>query len=221
MRFPVIGVVVLVSCTAAFGQGSTPKQTTDQPKIQADVAQDLGTEIGFRYEAPQGWTVLATKPLTAPASAQPIEGLTKKGSACIEVSLTAEHGDPASVILIVGLPFGCYGQAMTASDLPGLGSGVADGLKQELDITGPITASYVLGSHTFWTERAKGTPKGQTMVSYTVETACTLLRKGAACWMVMAADEVSLKDFEQARVALEGDAPTALVPDLTFAAPAP
>jgi hypothetical protein len=39
-----------------------------------------------------------------------------------------------------------------------------------------------------------------------------LLKKGAVCWMTMAADAESLKAFEQQAVTLEGDAFSALVP---------
>jgi hypothetical protein len=41
---------------------------------------------------------------------------------------------------------------------------------------------------------------------------CTMLEKGAACWMAMAADDASLQAFEQGNVSLDGEPATALVP---------
>jgi hypothetical protein len=130
---------------------------------------------------------------------------------------TAHHGDPVSVIVVVVLPFDCYGQTMAADDLPGFGSGAAEGLKQAFDIFEPVYGSYSLGSHPFWIERAKGNPKGRPEAQYTVEIACTILKKGAACWMTMAADEPSLLAFEHSLVTLDGEASTPLVPATAFA----
>jgi hypothetical protein len=63
-----------------------------------------------------------------------------------------------------------------------------------------------------WIERANGTVKGQPASKYTLETACTLMQKGAACWWTMAADAANLQIFEQSPVTLEGDAFDTLVP---------
>jgi len=63
-----------------------------------------------------------------------------------------------------------------------------------------------------WVERASATVKGQPESKYTLELACTLLAKGAACWMTMAADAAHLEIFERRPVALEGDTFDALVP---------
>jgi hypothetical protein len=105
---------------------------------------------------------------------------------------------------------------MTAKDLANFGAGVAGGMKQTFEITEPVEANYSLGSHTMWIERAKGTPKHRTESLFTFEIACTVLKKGAACWMTMAADASSLEAFEQGAVSLESDAPAALVPASAF-----
>ncbi len=135
--------------------------------------------------------------------------------------MTARHGNPASVVVVVALPFSCYGQTMTASDLENFGEGAAEGMKQTFDVTGPLQSTYSLGSHTVWIERAKGTPKNHTESSFTFEIACAVLEKGAACWMTMAADAGSLKAFEQGTVSLDGETPRALVPANVFLPKAP
>jgi hypothetical protein len=140
----------------------------------------------------------------------------KKGDACVEVALTAKHGATASVVVVLALPFSCYGQNLTASDLANLGAGAAEEMKQTFEITEPAEANYSLGSHAVWIERAKGTPKHRPENPFTFEIACTVLEKGAACWMTMAADAASLQGFEQGIVSLDGEAPVALVPASAF-----
>jgi hypothetical protein len=120
------------------------------------------------------------------------------------------------VVVVLALPFACYGQTITERDLANFGAGAAEGMKQSFEITEPVEATYSLGSHTLWIERAKGTPKHHSESQFTFEIACTVLTKGAACWMTMAADAASLETFEQSTVSLEGDAPAALVPATAF-----
>jgi hypothetical protein len=105
---------------------------------------------------------------------------------------------------------------MSARDLPGFAQGASEGIKQSFDITDPVYGDYALGTHSMWIERAKGTPKGHPDAPYTVEIACTLLKKGAVCWMALAASDDALKTIEGGAVALEGDSPTALVPATAF-----
>jgi len=105
---------------------------------------------------------------------------------------------------------------MTASDVENFGEGAAQGMKQTFDITEPVDATYALRSHTVWIERAKGTAKNHPESPFTFEIACTVLAKGAACWMTMAADAASLQEFEQGTVSLEGEAATRLVPATAF-----
>ena len=187
---------------------------------QAPASQSAPPDFGFTYRLPEDWQVVGTKE-PSPAQQQKEEQNTssaevKKGIACIEVPLTARHGDPPTTIVVVALPYDCYGQKMTAQDLAGFGSGAAEGLKDTFDITEPIATTYKLGSHDFWIERARATAKGKLTPSYTVEIACTLLSKAAVCWLAQAADESALKIFEQTPVKLESDGFPALVPENVF-----
>jgi hypothetical protein len=143
--------------------------------------------------------------------------IVKKGTACVQVVFTAKHGTPASVVVIVALPFACYGQTMEASDLPGFGAGAAQELKETFDVAvAPVQANYSLGSHSVWIERAKVTPKGHPESEYIFEEVCTVLEKGTACWMAMAADDAGLQAFEQSAVSLDGEPRAALVPANAF-----
>jgi len=181
-------------------------------------AADPVAALGFSYRLPSDWTLVASKPQSQTATPPAVLPLqpAPKGAACIRVPETARHGDPASVIVVVALPFDCFGQAMTADDLPGFGSGAADGLKQAFDLSAPVESSYSLGNHPFWAERAKGNPKGHNELQYTLEIVCGVLKKSAVCWMAMAADQASLRAFEQMSVSLDSDAATPLVPDAAF-----
>ena len=178
------------------------------------------SDLGFTYAIPSDWQVVdasATLPTVQQQVTQNASNDdTKKGIACVQVALTARHGDPASVIAVMALPFDCFKQEMTEKDLPGFASGASEGLKQILDITDPVDASYTLGSHAVWIERAKGTAKANPEMHFSVETACTLLKKAAVCWMTTAADDAALQTFEHGSVTLDQEAPAALVPATAF-----
>jgi hypothetical protein len=219
---PLISLTSVTSALLIVCCASLAAQAVDAP-----VKQDAATGIGYSYQMPPDWTVVETKRPAEPAA--PTASLVpKKGTACISVSKTAKRGDPASVIVVVELPFNCYGQAMTGQDLASFGSGVADGLKQTFDIADAVLGAYTLGSHSIWIERAMGNPKGQveikpqaksqaqTPVQYTVEIACSVLKKAAVCWMTTAADEASLHAFEAMPVVLDDDAAAPLVPSTAF-----
>ncbi len=177
-------------------------------------------DLGFSYTLPADWDVMDV-PASLPAvkdqatqSAQSEDE--KKGVACVQMLLTARHGQPTSVLVEVALPFACFGKPMSETDLPGFAMGASDGLKQAFDIDEPVYGSYALGTHSFWIERAKGAPKGHPEMPYTVEITCSLLKKAAVCWMTMAADDSALKTFEQGAVTLDDEAPIALVPATAF-----
>lgn len=179
------------------------------------VPADSAAAIGFTYTLPPDWTVIKAKPLPRPApGTSPL--LPRRGTACTDVAETAMRGNPASVIVVVDLPFNCFGQVMTEDDLAGFGSGAADGIKQDFDLKDVISANYSLHGHPFWIERAKGNPKGRGQEQYMVEIACSLLKKGAVCWMATTVDEASLRVFEQTSVELDGEAATPLVPATAF-----
>lgn len=176
--------------------------------------------LGYTYRLPEDWEMVGAKP-AEPEQQKKEEGKTaiveeKKGIACVEVEMTARHGEPPTVVVIVGLPFECYGQTMTEQDLPGFGAGATDGLKEAFDLGNTLSVSYELAGHHMWAERASATVKGKTAPSYTLEITCTLLKKGAVCWMAQAADEPSLHVFESAPVTLDGETAPALVPRDTF-----
>jgi len=187
---------------------------------QEPAAQAHPSDLGYTYSLPSTWEVVASPPTLADVKQQQAQNATsedeKKGVACVQIALTARHGTPASVIVVMELPFECFGQSMTDKDLPGFAQGASEGIKQTFDISEPVYGSYSLGGHSLWVERAKGEPKGHPEVPYTVEIACSLLKKGAVCWMMMAADDASLQTFENGQVALEGEAPGALVPVSAF-----
>jgi hypothetical protein len=179
------------------------------------------SDLGFTYSLPNDWDVVNSSPALSDVKKQAQQNASsedeKKGLSCVRIAFTARHGDPASAIVVVELPFDCFGQSMTERDLPGFAQGAAEGVKQSFDISEPVTNDYKLGSHGMWIERAKGTPKGHPEATpYMIEIACTLLKKGAACWMAMAANETALKTFEDGAVVLEGETSTSLVPATAF-----
>jgi hypothetical protein len=176
------------------------------------------TNIGFSYSLPTGWETQASAP-AKPDVPYPTVETPKKGNACAQVELTARHGTPFSVVVVVALPFVCYGQTLTDKNMADFTAGASEGLKQTFEVTNPVMNSYALGNHTMWLERASGTVKGQPESKYTLEVACTLMTKGAACWMTMAADAADLQSFEQEPVTLEGDSFDAIVPANAIPAP--
>jgi hypothetical protein len=188
---------------------------------QAPPASTVHTSVfGFSYSVPSDWQVTESQATPSEIRERQTQNAKseeeKKGIACLQVALTARHGDPASVIVAMALPFDCFGQSMTEKDLPGFAQGGSEGLKQAFDLSEPVNATYSLGSHNLWLERAKGTPKGHPEMSYTVEIACGLLKKAAVCWMAMAPDENTLHIFENGAVVLDGVSFPALIPPTAF-----
>lgn len=191
-----------------------------QAAASPDAPGSHSNALGFTYSIPGDWEVtdaIASLPaVKQQAGARASSDEEKKGLACVEVELTARHGLPASVIVEVALPFDCFGQQMSDTDLPGFAAGAAEGLKQSFDIEEPSTGTYALGSHHLWIERTHATPKGHPEIPYTVEITCSLLKKAAVCWMAMAADDSSLRTFERGAVTLDGETAGALVPPGAF-----
>lgn len=177
------------------------------------------SDIGLSYTAPAGWETLDAQKTTSAARQQTTQTASeeqRKGVACVEVPLTARHGDPASVIVIVALPFDCFGQTITANDLPGFASGAEQGIKQHFEIVDPIDANYTVAGHAFWIERARATPKGFTAPVYTIEITCSVLKKAAVCWMAQASDAADLGAFEQSAIKIDGEDAPRLVPTDVF-----
>lgn len=191
-----------------------------KPSLHAPARVD-NKDIGFSFSLPGEWEVVEAAPaLPAQQKQEEQKAPTadvRQGIACIDIPLTAQHGKPATVVAIVALPFACFGQKMKYDDLPGFGQGAAEGLKHTLDIMEPITASYRLVGHRFWIQRSKATAIGKTAPEYTVEIACTVLEKGAVCWLAQASDAAGLEAFEHSSVTLDGRNAGALVPKDVFA----
>ena len=211
MKTPLFNAL-LALCSAAL---------VAQAPVSAPVAQAHTSDLGFSYSLPVDWEVVDTA-ASLPVVQQQVAKTAaseeeKKGISCVQIGLTARHGSPASVVVVVALPFACFGQAMTEKDLPGFALGASEGLTNTFDISDPLYGAYSLGAHSVWIERATGTLKDHAEVKYTVETVCSVLKKGAVCWMTMAADQDALQTFENGAVKLDSDAPAALVPASAFA----
>ena len=209
MRARSIAFAVVILCAAKLGAQA------------AATASEIHTStLGYGYSLPSTWDVVSTAPTLAGVKEQAQQNAAsddeKKGVACVQIAFTARHSEPTSVVVVVELPFACFGQSMTPKDLPGFAQGASEGIRQSFDVTDPVYADYTLGSHSFWIERAKGVPKGHPEAPYTVEVACTLLKKGAVCWMALAANDEALQVFEAGAVTLDGETPVSLVPANVF-----
>jgi hypothetical protein len=193
---------------------------TPAPAAGAPAYHTYPDPLGFSYVLPSDWVVVDSQPSLPDVKQKATQNASseaeKKGIACVQVGLTARHGDPTSVIVQVALPFDCFGQPLAQDDLPGFGTGAAEGIKQNFDLSDSHIASYASGSHHLWAERVQGIPKGQPDRHYTIEVSCALLSKAAVCWMAMAADSASLAIFENGAVTLDGDSPAPLVPASAF-----
>jgi hypothetical protein len=172
--------------------------------------------MGFSYSLPLDWEVVDTKPMLPVVKQEQAETATsegeKKGIACAQIALMARYGNPPSVIEAVAIPFSCIGQQFTDKDLASLAGGVARGLKKTFDMPDPVYGAYNLGTHKVWIERANGASIVHPELKRTVETVCSVLKKGVVFWIVLAADQESLHTFEYGAVTLDGEAEPALVP---------
>jgi hypothetical protein len=178
-------------------------------------AQAHTSDLGFSYSIPPDWDVVDSKPMLPSVLQQAARDYGNEAAkivACVQLPLTAHHGNPPSAIAVVGLPFDCMGHSFTAQDLPGIASGVTEGLKKNIEIASPVINTYTLGTHSMWIQRASGSLIGHPEIKRTMETVCSVLKKGVVCWMTMAADDVSLQTFENGVVTLDGEDATALVP---------
>ncbi len=182
--------------------------------------QTYSSDVGFSYTLPAEWEVVdMSAALQAEQErAKGTEGNNqeKRGVGCMQIAMTAHHGTPASMIMAMALPTSCVGLEMSAKDLPGFGRGAAQGIQQQFDLGEPVEATYSLGSHSAWIARFPATLKDGSQRSYSVETVCTLLKKGAVCWMALAADDDALATFEHGSATLDGEPPVPLVPADVF-----
>jgi hypothetical protein len=195
-------------------------------QAQTPTAETHTSNMGFSYTLPSDWQVLQTPSTLSSVkqeqSAAASSETEKKGIECVEIALTARHTATGSVIVVVQLPEACFGQPITDKDLPGFANGAMQNIRRTLVLSDPIYGSYSLGTHDLQIERVTGVAIDHPESHYTVEITCTVLKRGAVCWMAMAANNTDLAAFEQGKVALDGEPPVALVPDSAFQqAPAP
>jgi hypothetical protein len=177
-------------------------------------------EFGFSYHLPSGWDAIdAQSTLPEVKARQTANAKTdeeKKEIACIQIPFSARKGAPLSFLAAIALPFDCFGQIVTEKDLPGFAEGASEGPRTVFDFGEPTFGSYKLGNHSMWIERAKGNPKGHPEMKYTLEIACSLLKRAAVCWMTVAGDQESLRQFEGNAATLDGDFFSELVPATAF-----
>jgi hypothetical protein len=203
-----LGCLLAIAFIPAFAAAPLPAQTP-QPAVNSEA-------FGFSYQLPPDWQ-LSSDQSDLPAAKQDAEQSAKNPGqvlsvACAQVVLSALHGKPPSVIVVTALPFSCYGQPMAAKDLSHFAAGVSDGLRRNFNVSNAVYGAYKLGTHNFWIERAIGIPKNHTGSEYTLEIACSVLKKSAVCWMTLADSAGALRDFEHGLVTLDGEPPLVLVP---------
>lgn len=220
----VVSAVVCLASHGATGQqsnaaGEKGAAESDKTVSSADPVFTSGGD--FTYTYPADWAVIDTKPIMPiqrlKAEQQAQSDMERKGADCADVQLTVRHGEPTSVIVLMFLEFKCLGVELKESDLGATGMGIAQGLTKSFTVKEPKYGAYSLGKHAFWIERADGSPVGHPERQYKLETSCTLLKKGLACWLAMAGTPDGIITFEASKVSLEGDSPAALVPASAFA----
>jgi hypothetical protein len=201
-------IVTAVGCASLLGQIlATPVFTPEA--------------VGLTYHLPAGWDAIDAQSTLPEVKKRQTENAKsdeeKKEIACVQIPVSARHGSGApSFLAVMALPFDCLGQIMTEKDLPGFAEGSSEGPRAIFDFGDPTYSTYKLGSHPMWIERARGNPKGHTEMAYTLEIACSLLKKAAVCWMTVAADDPALKEFEGNAATLDGDFFPQLVPAAAF-----
>jgi hypothetical protein len=183
------------------------------------VPQVHSSDLGFSYSLPSDWEVISehpTQPWEQMQGARYAHNAKELLDACVFDVLTAGHRKPASIITVSAIPFDCVGSRMseiTDKDLPGIVAGASRAMQKSINLENPFHGVYSLGTHHLWIERATGAPIAHPEEKGTVETVCSLLKRGIACWTTFAGDDAALKTFEQGAVTLEGEAATALIPD--------
>ncbi len=203
-------VIFVLACAGAalLSQAPSGSPASSQPG-----------DLGFTYSAPSDWEVLSM-PAMAQKKSEATESAgseeEKRGLSCLEPVLTARDRKSGSIVSVEALPFACFGHAMTNDDLPGFAAGAPEVLKQSFDLAEPVTATYALGTHSMWIERAHATLKDHPEIPFTVEITCGLLKKAAVCWMAVAGNEDALHAFERGAVTLDGETSGALVPPTAF-----
>ena len=225
MRALVIAAVLasgIVPMRAQVPAGAAGQGAAGQGAAKPAAAQQLhSSELGFSYSLPADWTVEDTRPTVAQAQQQAAQNAQSdsemRAVGCMEAPFKARHSNGASSVVIVALPFDCFGQHYTDSDLPAFATSMAEGLKKGWKISDPVFGTYKLGAHNLWIERASGSLIERPNEKKTLDLVCTMLKNGAVCWMGFVAGDADLKTFEQGEVSLDGETSPALVPASAFA----
>lgn len=214
-------IAVLAAGTVPMqAQGPAGAAVPGAPKPSAP-QQLRSTELGFSYSLPADWTVDDARPTVGQAQIQASKNAQSdsemRAVGCMEAPFKAQHGNGASSVVIVALPFDCFGQRYTNADLPAFASSMAENLKKGWKISDPVVGTYSLGAHTLWIERASGSLLDHPEDKKTLELVCSMLKNGAVCWMGFVSGEADRKTFEQGSVSLDGETSPALVPASAFA----
>lgn len=201
---------------------ATPSATGDTPPVTTktfEFKDDAGLSY-FSYTYPSNWEVVDSKPVMPAVRLKVEEGATseseKKGAECAQLALLLREQTLKSSIVVVALPFACVGPVINESDLPAVAAGVSEGVKKGFDISDPVYGAYKLGKHNFWAERAQATSKSHPELTFTLETACTMLKKAMVCWMGFARNQDAINVLESGQTSLESDPPSTLVPSSAF-----
>jgi hypothetical protein len=215
-----VDVLCIFAALSAISAAQQPVAHPSKPAVASPALQKHTNELGFSYSLPADWQMVdmsgALHDQQQKAQTSEASDEEKHGVGCIQIAITAHHGDRASMITAVDLPTACMGTEMSQDDLAGFGRGAAEGIRQNFDLGEAVESSYMLGRHHVWIARAPATPIGSAGPVFTVETVCTLVQKGAVCWMILAADEAALTTFERGPVVLDSDPPSPLVPKSIF-----
>jgi hypothetical protein len=95
------------------------------------------SSLGFSYSLPGDWQVVESPALSEMKEQTQNQATAdqKKSVGCVQVAFTGRHGDPASIVIAVQMPFACLGQAATEKDLPGFAQGASEQLNRQFDFT--------------------------------------------------------------------------------------
>jgi hypothetical protein len=206
---------------AAILAGGSAPMIAQGAAMPAAGQQLVSKELGFSFSLPADWTVEDMRASVGQAQIQASKNAQSdsemRAVGCMEAPFKAQHGNGASSVVIVALPFDCFGQHYTDADLSAFASSMAENLKKGWKISDPVFGTYSLGAHTLWIERASGSLLEHADDKKTLELVCSMLKNGAVCWMGFVANKADLKAFEQGAVSLDGESSPALVPASAFA----
>ena len=204
---------------AIAATASAPGDAAPSTTKTFEYKDDAGLRY-FSYAYPSNWEVVDAKPVM-PAVRQKVEegaasDSEKIGAQCTQLALVLREPVLKSSIVVVALPFACVGPVIKESDLPAVATGVSEGVKKGFDVSNSVNATYRSGQHSFWAERTQATSKDHPELAYTLETACTMLKKAVVCWMGFARNQDAIHVLEGGLTSLEGDPPSDLVPPSAF-----